>query len=103
MRVSPRKCAARPRVPNVSEETSVTHIARKSILMAMAGAAMLLGGCASVEDVHHAQATADEALASAHHAQQTADQALTTAQTAQQGVDDLRRQPPEPMHRGPKG
>jgi PBP1b-binding outer membrane lipoprotein LpoB len=82
------------------------HFARKSIVMSMAGAAMLLGGCASQEDVRHAQATADDALAAAHHAQQTADQALSAAQTAQQGVDQLRQQqqqPPAPVHRGPKG
>ena len=77
---------------------------RKAIVMSLAGAALMLGGCASVDDVKHAQATADEALAAAHHAQQTADQAMSAAQTAQQGVDQLKAdQAAAPPHRGQKG
>lgn len=86
----------------------MTSAIQKTIIISLAGAALMLGGCASVEEVHHAQATADhaqatadEALGAAHHAQQTADQALTTAQTSQQGVDELKNS--STSHRGPRG
>lgn len=53
------------------------------------GAGLLLGGCATKEDVERAQATADSAhqeagaaMAAAQHAQATADQAMSTAQSA---------------------
>ena len=69
----------------------------KASLLSMAGAALMLSGCASVDDVKRAQSTADQALAAAQHAQSTADQALSTAQSAQsaaqsaqQSVDQLR-------------
>ncbi|HUO87723.1 MAG TPA: Lpp/OprI family alanine-zipper lipoprotein [Rhizomicrobium sp.] len=71
----------------------------KATLLSMAGAALMLGGCASVDDVRRAQSTADQALSAAQHAQSTADQALSTAQSAQsaaqaaqQGVDQLRNE-----------
>ena len=50
------------------------------VLAAVAAASMGLTGCASVDDVKHAQATADQALS-------TAQQALSTAQAAQQSAD----------------
>jgi uncharacterized protein YceK len=49
-------------------------------VLVIAGAA-LMAGCASIEDVERAQATADQA-------QMTADQALNTAQSAQQTATD---------------
>jgi len=63
---------------------------RKSTLLAMAGAALLLGGCASIDDVKNAQATADRALSAAQNAQGTADQALSAARNAQQTADQAK-------------
>lgn len=53
-------------------------------------AALLLSGCATVESVEHAQATADAAASAAHQAQGTANQALQAAQSAQQSADQAR-------------
>ena len=57
-----------------------------------------LGGCATQEEVRHAQSTADQALTvgqgaqqAASQAQQTASQALGAAQSAQQSADRLPR------------
>ena len=47
----------------------------KAVIIAAMGGTLALGGCASVEDVQKAQATANQALDAAHQAQQTADQA----------------------------
>lgn len=55
-----------------------------------AGAALLVTGCASVEDVKHAQATADQALSTAQSAQSTAQAAQSAAQAAQQAADQNR-------------
>ncbi|MEI9991692.1 MAG: hypothetical protein WDM86_16825 [Rhizomicrobium sp.] len=57
----------------------------------MAAAAVTLGlaGCASVDDVKHAQATADQALDTAHQAQQSADRAQQTADQAHSDVNAL--------------
>jgi hypothetical protein len=84
----------------------VTSILSRSALLSMAGAALLLGGCASTDDVKHAQDTADQALAAAHHSQESADSAMSAAQAAQQSVDQLRSQmnsAPPMRHRGEKG
>ena len=83
----------------------MTGIFGRASLLAMTAAALMLGGCASVEEVHHAQATADEALAAAHHAQETADQALSVAQQAQHDVADIRTHIEEwrTMHHGQRG
>lgn len=62
----------------------------KTSLVVVTATGLLLGGCASREDVERAQDTADRALAAAQHAQGTADQALSAAQAAQQAVDKLR-------------
>jgi len=66
-------------------------------ILMLAGAAttlLALGGCATKEEVQHAQATADTALSTAQgaqqaagQAQQTASQALGAAQNAQQSAD----------------
>ena len=66
-------------------------------ILVLAGAAttlLALGGCATKEEVQHAQATADTALSTAQGAQQaagaaqqTASQALGAAQNAQQSAD----------------
>lgn len=50
------------------------------VLAAVAAASMGMTGCASVDDVKHAQATADQALS-------TAQQALSAAQAAQASAD----------------
>jgi len=83
----------------------VIGILKKASLVAVAGSAILLGGCATRESVEHAQMTADQALSAAQHAQGTADQALSAAQTAQQGVDQLRteEQTRVTTHRGQRG
>lgn len=46
-----------------------------------------VSGCASVDDVKHAQATADQALSAAQAAQSTANAAQQAAQAAQQSAD----------------
>jgi hypothetical protein len=43
---------------------------------------LLMAGCATEEEVQHAQATADQALAAANSAGQKADAAMATAQQA---------------------
>ena len=50
------------------------------VLAAVAAASLGMTGCASVDDVKHAQATADQALS-------TAQQALSAAQAAQASAD----------------
>jgi hypothetical protein len=54
----------------------------KTALAALLGAPLLLGACASKDDVAKAQDTADRALASAQQANSTAQQAMQTAQAA---------------------
>src|SRR5580658_8620601 len=49
---------------------------------ALLGAALTMGGCATVEDVKKAQATADQAMSAAQAAQQTANSAQSQAQAA---------------------
>src|SRR6476660_9420846 len=53
-------------------------------------AALMVSGCATVESVERAQATADAGVAAAHQAQGTAQQALQAAQGAQQTADQAR-------------
>jgi hypothetical protein len=85
----------------------VINILSRASLISMAGAAVLMGGCATRESVEHAQGTADQAMSAAQHAQQTADQALSTAQGAQQSVDQMKQEEmqEEQMHhhRGQRG
>jgi F0F1-type ATP synthase epsilon subunit len=77
------------------KEESLMHLFLKRTAFAGAvGALALLGGCASVDDVKHAQATADQALSAANQAQQTASaagssaqSAMSAAQAAQQSAD----------------
>jgi len=66
-----------------------TVLRKLSLLSAVAGT-LALGGCATEEEVQHAQATADQALSAAQQAQSTASAAQGAAATAQQGVDQLR-------------
>jgi outer membrane murein-binding lipoprotein Lpp len=82
---------------------------KKTTLIAALGGALALGGCASVDDVKHAQATADQALDAAHHAQSTADQAMSgvnsldgRVQALEQQMQSLKSQP-MPSHRGQRG
>lgn len=74
-------------------------------LLAMAGAALLVSGCATVDDVNKAQGTADQAMSAAQHAQGTADQALSAAQSAQQSIDQVRSDVDalKARHRGERG
>jgi len=62
-------------------------------LISIAGVAILASACASVDDVKHAQATADQALAAAQAAQREADQNRTDINTLNQRVDELQRAP----------
>jgi len=59
-------------------------LSRKTPLMFVA--ALLVAGCATVEDVQRAQATADEALLRADQANGAAQAAMGTAQQAQQSA-----------------
>lgn len=75
--------------------------ARRIGLIGVAAGALALGGCATVDSVRHAQATADEALsqaqaagaaahsaeAAAQHAQGSAEAAGAAAQHAQSSAD----------------
>jgi uncharacterized protein YceK len=65
-----------------------------TMMLVAAASAVLLSGCASIEDVKRAQSTADQALAlagegkaAAQQAQGTADQAVAAAQRAQSTAD----------------
>lgn len=94
-------------------------ILRNTAILAVLGVPLLLGGCASNEDLQKVQGTADQALSAAHDAQQTASAARSTAQDAQQTanqnsskidalnqqVQDLRNQQTAPRgrHRGERG
>jgi murein lipoprotein len=67
---------------------------KRSAFAGAVSALAVLGGCASVDDVKHAQATADQALSAANQAQQTASaagssaqSAMSAAQAAQQSAD----------------
>jgi hypothetical protein len=92
-------------------------------LVAAANLLLVLGGCATEDEVKHAQATADQALSTANSAQQSASQAQSTAQAAQQSADranagvsaldsrvqtiqsdiDAYKAQQEAKHRGPRG
>lgn len=52
--------------------------------LAIVAAPLLLGGCATKEDVQKAQSTADQALSAAQGAQSAAQGAQSAAQAAQQ-------------------
>jgi len=58
-------------------------IVTTSAFLGALGALTLLAGCASVDDVKRAQATADQGVSLANQAQQTASSAQSTAQAAQ--------------------
>ncbi|MBL6853323.1 MAG: hypothetical protein ISS15_15475 [Alphaproteobacteria bacterium] len=65
------------------------NLITKSVSIAVVGGALLLGGCASEEDVHRAQATADQALEAAHGAQAAADHAQQTADQDRADINAL--------------
>lgn len=67
-------------------------IIHKGSILSVAAFALLVSGCASMDDVKHAQATADQALTTAQEAKQMAADAQNTAHSAQQSVDQLRSQ-----------
>ena len=56
---------------------------------ALAAGSLALGGCATKEEVEHAQATADQALAAAQQAQSTATAAQQSADSAHQEINAL--------------
>jgi outer membrane murein-binding lipoprotein Lpp len=81
------------------------NLVTRSAWVAVIGGTLLLAGCASVDDVKRAQATADQALDAAHSAQQTADQARSDVNAlsgrvsnVEQEVNDLKAR-----HRGQRG
>jgi hypothetical protein len=61
-------------------------------LLPIAVVAILLSGCATKDEVHHAQDTADQALAAAQAAQKASDQNRTDINTLNQRVDQLDQQ-----------
>jgi outer membrane murein-binding lipoprotein Lpp len=65
------------------------NLITKSAWVAVIGGTLLLAGCASVDDVKRAQATADQALEAAHGAQAAADHAQQTADQARSDVNAL--------------
>jgi hypothetical protein len=65
-------------------------------LLSIAAVAVLASGCASMDDVKHAQATADQALSAAQAAQREADQNRADINTLNQRVDELQRAPRRP-------
>jgi polyhydroxyalkanoate synthesis regulator phasin len=70
------------------EEFRIMHnVLRKMAVLSVAAGGLLVSACASVDDVKHAQATADQALSTAQQAQQTATAAQQAAQAAQQSAD----------------
>ena len=70
-------------------------------LLPIAVVAIFLSGCATKDDVHHAQDTADQALAAAQAAQKASDQNRTDINTLNQRVDQLDQQ--MQAHRRPGG
>ena len=69
---------------------SMRKIGSKTFLFPVMAAALLTVGCATREDVEHAQATANTALSTAQQAGQAAQQAAQAAQQAQQTADQAR-------------
>ncbi len=63
------------------------HAFKMMAIVSVAAIGPLVSGCASVDDVKHAQATADQALSVAQGAQSTATAAQQAAQAAQQSAD----------------
>lgn len=70
-------------------------------LISIGAVAILASACASVDDVKHAQATADQALAAAQAAQREADQNRQDINTLNQKVDELQQAPRR--HGGERG
>ena len=64
-------------------------VIRKVAFVALAAGSLALGGCATKEEVEHAQATADQALAAAQQAQSTAAAAQQSADSAHQEINAL--------------
>lgn len=64
-------------------------VMRKVAFAALAASSLALGGCATKEEVEHAQATADQALAAAQQAQSTAAAAQQSADSAHQEINAL--------------
>ena len=64
-------------------------VIRKVAFVALAAGSLALGGCATEDEVKHAQATADQALAAAQQAQSTAAAAQQSADSAHQEINAL--------------
>ena len=89
--ISPRVIRLVPKTVsrrNGMKEITVYKVAR--IVVPVLAAALVTVGCASVESVEKAQATANSAMSAAQQAQQTAQQAGQAAQQAQQTADQAR-------------
>lgn len=71
----------------------------KCSLLPIAAAAMLMSGCASEDEIHHAQATADQALSLAQQNQQSIEQVRTQITT----IEQRPAEPPPPANRGERG
>ena len=81
-----------PRENPRSKERNVVmpNIGSRTFLFPVLAAALLTVGCATKEEVEHAQATANTALSTAQQAGQAAQQAQQAAATAQQTADQAR-------------
>jgi hypothetical protein len=63
------------------------NVVKRIAMLSVGAGALMVSACASVDDVKHAQATADQALSTAQQAQSTATAAQQAAQAAQQSAD----------------
>jgi len=63
------------------------HMPSRFAIAGICAGMLMLAGCASVESVEHAQATADSALAHAQGAGQAAERAQSTADEAMRRAD----------------
>ncbi len=78
------------------------RILSKGTVLSLAAVALMgAGGCATTEDVQHAQATADQALSAAQAAQRSSDQNRTDINTLQQEMQEMKTS--SSRHHGERG
>ena len=85
------------------------RILSKGAFLSLAATALVVSGCATKDEVQHAQATADQALSAAQAAQRSSDQNRTDINTLSQQVQTLGQQvqqlqaAPPPRRHGERG